>query len=174
MSLPIKCWHYCFSLSRTFFKKSKSSNCVKRVELCLKLDPREKQIRVKNVKEGGKIRKSLPAAQGGRETTVQGVRLATHITALSAVLSGTSWEIGGWMDRDCLITGPQSHPQPPNPKSSERREGLFVTHSVTNLPWTDERLFIVFMPLGVNIHGFGCRHTNVFDYGVLPQDPLGC
>lgn len=109
----------------------------------------------------------------GEGNSCPGARLAVHMAAPSSVLSGTAREeLDG--HRDSLIMGPQSHPQPPSPKSSEKREDLCVTHSVTNLPWTDERLFIVFMLLGVNIHGFGCRHTNVFDYGVLPQDPLGC
>lgn len=74
--------------------------------------------------------------------------------------------------RDPLIRRQQlliPNPQIPRALKTER----FICNLVTNFPWTDERLFLVFRLLGVNIHSFGCRNINVFDYWVLPQIPLG-
>lgn len=74
--------------------------------------------------------------------------------------------------RDPLIRRRQlliPNPQIPRALKTER----FICNLVTNFPWTDEGLFLVFRLLGVNIHSFGCRNINVFDYWVLPQIPLG-
>ena len=133
MSLPIKCLLYCFYPSRTFFLSVSSSIHVKIVELCLKSDPWEKQIRIKNVKEERKFTKAQSYHKsGGKQNHPRRQPFYMHpLTTCSPFWN----QLGnGWMGTEIVPSQDHSLWFPlPKSKGLWKQKDFFVNQLVTNL-----------------------------------------
>lgn len=124
MSLPIKHLHYCPPLFLSVF----SSIHVKRVELCLKSYPKEKQIRLRKCQRGKENSQESTYITSREENKHSGSQ-AFHTPCCTVFSPFWNRLENGRMDKETVPS--QDHSLwSPTPKSKQRwkPKDLFVTH----------------------------------------------